>query len=127
MDISDIFWAFLFKPPQPYTGLFFFILAAILKGQKWVWTFLLRPLQSFTGLFFQTGKTQRKFWKHRENILTAIINIESFFFFFFNSKNFSLTLLGKIFNFKALCTFVPTCYMSQFYPCIYSLCQNIHA
>ena len=38
---------------------------------------------------------------------------------------FSLASLTIIF--KALCTYVPTYYMSQFYLCIYSLCQYIHA
>ena len=47
--------------------------------------------------------------------------------YFLISKIFSLALLGIIFNFKVLCTFVPICYVSQFYPCIYSLPQYIHA
>ena len=63
--------------------------------------------------------------KHRENIWTVIINIKSMFIFL-NFKNFSLALLGIIFNFKVLCILVPTCYVSQFYLCINSLSQYIH-
>ena len=61
--------------------------------------------------------------QHRENIWTVII----YTLIFSNFKNFSLASLSIVFDFKVLCTFNPTCYVSKFYLCIYSLCQYIHA
>ena len=52
---------------------------------------------------------------------------KKYVYFFRISKFFSFASLSIIFNFRVLCTFVSKCYVSQYYPCIYSLAQYIYA
>ena len=92
------------------------------QRKQGIW-FLLFPDRENTGNFVVT---QGKIWKHRENILTVIINIKSMFIFL-NFKNFSLASLGIIVDSTILCMFVPTCYMSPFYLCVYPMSKYIHA
>ena len=90
------------------------------KTGNLVLTFSLREHREFCS---DTGKdllTQGKYldcdYKHKKYV-----------YIFEFQKKFSLTSLGIIFNFRVLCTFVPTCYVSQFYLCIYSMSHYIYA
>ena len=69
---------------------------------------------------------KRKSLRHRENILTVIINISNVLLYS-NFKDFSLALLDIILNFKVSSKFTPTCHMYHFYLCIYSLSLYIDA
>ena len=86
---------------------------AMEQGKQGIW-FLPFPDTENTGNF---AVTLEQIWRDKENMLNFIINIKSVCVcVFLNFKIFSLTLLSIIFNFKVLCTFVPTCYMYIIYP-----------